>query len=189
MVTMQTEVEPVRRHLWSVQDVLRMVDTGVLQPGERVELLDGELVQKVPINEPHVLAVNRLNMLLVLSGAGRFVVSVQNPLILDDRSMPEPDLVVLRAGAPARLPRGEDVALVVEVGDSSARSDRTRKVPRYAGAGVPELWLADLVDGALLRHTRPGPDGYAQVERLTDGEVEPSFAPGLRVPVLDVLGG
>lgn len=184
-MTMQTEL---RRHAWSVDDVLRMVDSGVLGPGDKVELIDGELVEKVPIGEPHVLAVNRLTMALVLGGGGRYVVSVQNPLIVSERSMPEPDLVVLRAEAPARLPRAEDVAVVVEVGDSSTRADRRGKVPLYARARVPELWLVDLDDGALIRYTRPAGESFDDVERLTDGMVTPALAPDLQLAVAQVLG-
>lgn len=178
---------PDRRHAWSVDDVLRMAETGVLGPADTVELVDGELVDQVVIGEPHVTAVIRLNMLLTAS-AVRYPVSVQNPVVLDERSMPEPDLAVLRLDAPARIPRVEDLVLLVEVGDSSARTDRQRKVPLYARAGMPELWLVDLVDGVMLRHAGPQPQGYATVDQLTDGEIAPLLAPELLLPVSALLG-
>lgn len=182
-------LRPDRRHRWSVPDVLRMAAAGVLGPADRVELIDGELVDKVVIGGPHVSAVNRINELLVLASARRWTVSVQNPVVLDDRSMPEPDLALLRRAAGGRraVPRVEDVLLLIEVGDSSARADRRRKVPVYARAGVPELWLVDLVDDVLVRHAGPGPAGYASVEVLTEGVLAPSLAPELRLSVADLL--
>lgn len=180
-----------RRHRWTVRDVERMVAAGVLGPEDRVELVDGELVEKVVIGGPHATCVNRLTTLLVLAGAGRYVVSVQNPVVLDGGSMPEPDLTVLRLRptAPTALPRVEEAVVIVEVADSSAASDRRRKLPLYGRTGVPEVWLVDLVAGVLERHREPRPHGFALVERLVDGTVAPELAPDLELAVVDVLGG
>ena len=104
----------------------------------------------------------RLTEVLVLAVDGRLSVSVQNPVVLDDRSQPEPDLAVLRRrddGYTTGLPGVADVVLLVEVADSSASEDRRAKIPRYAAAGVPEVWLLDLAVEVLERHREPTAGG------------------------------
>jgi Uma2 family endonuclease len=86
------------------------------------------------------------------------VVSVQNPIALDDFSEPEPDVALLaprRDMYEASHPGPADVYLIVEVADSSLRFDRERKIPLYAKAGIPEVWLVDLVEKNLMRYRKP----------------------------------
>ena len=180
-----------RAHVWTVHDVAAMVEAGVLRREDRVELVDGQVVDKVVVGHRHAAAVMRLTEVLVLAVAGRLSVSVQNPVILDDRSQPEPDLAVLRRrddGYTTGLPGVADVVLLVEVADSSAAEDRRAKIPRYAAAGVPEVWLLDLAADVLERYREPTTGAYGVVDRWSAGRLAPAAAGWAEVDVALVTG-
>lgn len=131
----------------TVDEYYRMAATGLLAPDARVELLDGEIVEMAPIGNRHMYCVATLTTLFVEGLGRRALVWAQGGVPLNAFSEPQPDVALLRprdksyALAP---PSPEDVALIVEVADSSVRFDRTRKVPMYLRAGMPEVWLVDL---------------------------------------------
>lgn len=153
----------------SVKDYHRMAEVGVLHPEERVELIDGELIEMSPIGRRHAAYVNRLLRFFVETfPATQAVVSVQNPIVLNDFSEPQPDLALLQPPEETyldRLPQAADVLLVVEVGDRSLESDRSEKLPRYAAAGIPEVWLVDANANQIEVYR------YPQTERYTDTQV------------------
>src|SRR6266567_1143689 len=131
----------------SVDQYDAMIKAGVFREGAHVELLDGELIEMSPQHEPHIGCVRRLTGLVHAAGVEPGTVLVQLPLYVNRKSEPEPDLVVLRPPAQQydrRRAKPGDVLLLIEVSDSSRLYDRDRKVPRYAKAGVPEVWLVDL---------------------------------------------
>jgi Uma2 family endonuclease len=169
-----------------------MGHTGLFDEDSRIELLDGELIEMAPIGNRHLVCVNRLTRLLVVAAGARAIVSVQNPVRLDDHSEPQPDMVLLRPDAddPAGpVPSGGDCFLVVEVADSSLTWDRDRKAPRYAAAGIPNCWIVDLVAGEILVQSGPGPSGYRDLHRAQGGEtLEVPELPGVNVSVDEVLG-
>ena len=185
-----TAVETARRHTWTVEEYHRMVEVGLLGPDDRVELLDGEIVTKVVIGSRHAGCVKRCNRLFVRRAGDRYVVGVQDPIVLE-RSQPEPDLSVLRwrddlyAGS---HPRPDDVALLVEVASSSAAEDRRRKLPLYARSGIVQVWLVDLDADRVEVHRDPAPDGYREVEVVREGVLTPVLAPELAVALDEVLG-
>ena len=118
-----------------------MAETGVLRPDARVELLNGEITDMSPIGPFHGGVVNRLIRSFTRSSSGRWLVSAQNPVRLDDYSEPEPDLMLLKLMSDDYIshhPRPEDVYLLVEVSDASLTIDREEKLPAYGRAGVPE---------------------------------------------------
>jgi Uma2 family endonuclease len=120
---------------------------------DRRALLDGEVVVMAPIGNRHLVCVNRLTRLLVVGVGERAIVSVHNPVRLDDRSELQPDVVLLRRGADdptGPVPSGGDSLLVVEVADSSLAWDRDGKAPRYAAAAIPACWIVDLPAGEIL---------------------------------------
>src|SRR3982751_959748 len=134
----------VPRRLFTVEEYYEMARVGILKPDERVELLDGEIVRMNAIGSPHAWCVKRLNRTFSVFD-DRCLVSVQDPLRLDVRSEPEPDIAVIRQDAPQdRHPGPAAALLVVEVADSSISVDRRRKRPMYARAGIPEYWVVDL---------------------------------------------
>ena len=140
-----------------------MGDAGILKPTERVELIRGEIIEMSPIGSRHVAFVNNLTQLLVTRLAGRAIVSVQNPVALDDDTEPEPDLAILRHRRTVPYkesePATEDVLLLIEVGDTSLTYDRRTKRYLYAEAGIPEYWVVDaeshLVERWLPLDERP----------------------------------
>ncbi len=118
------------------------------------------------------------------------MLSVQSPIRLDDASEPQPDLAILRQrDYRAALPGPADVLLVIEVADSSHDYDRATKLPRYAAAGIPESWLADLVAGVPERHSEPRDDLYRQIAIGRPGDTLASTVlPALAIPVSVALG-
>jgi Uma2 family endonuclease len=150
-------VRPLRR---SEYDVL--VEQGVFGEDERIQLLDGELVEMSPQHAPHADTVEALTERLVPALAGRARVRVQLPLGAGEYSEPEPDVVVV----PLDEPRGrhpQRALHVIEVADATVRLDLGRKARIYAAAGVPVYWVIDLPGEVVHVHTDPTPDGYASV--------------------------
>ena len=165
---MPAEVERARR-LFTRKEYHRMGDAGILKPTERVELIRGEIVEMSPIGPRHVAFVNNLTQLLVLRLDGRAIVSVQNPVALDDDTEPEPDLAVLRRRAvpyKESEPATDDVLLLIEVADNSLAYDRSTKLQLYAQAGIAEYWVVDCTAEVVEVYRGPGPDGYREVIRL-----------------------
>ncbi|MGH2356091.1 MAG: Uma2 family endonuclease [Chloroflexota bacterium] len=181
---------PARRRL-TVDEYYQMAEVGILRPHERVELIDGEIIQMSPIGDRHAAAVDAANA--VFSGAvgQRTIVRIQNPVRIDGYNDPQPDLQLLRPRADyyaGRPPRPPDVLLIIEVADSSLMYDRWTKLPIYAQAGIPEAWLVDLTSDALEVHRQPGPQGYSVVRRFRRGErVAPQALPDVMIAVDDLL--
>ena len=182
----------VMRRPLTVVDYHRMGEAGILSEADRVELIEGELVAMSPVGSRHAGTVNRLTRLLVIAVGSIGLVSVQNPVRLDDRTEPEPDVAVLRPRADDYIeatPGPEDVLLVIEVADSTLAYDRTVKAPLYATHGLAEFWIVDLTGRAIEVHCKPEGGLYTDVFRAGAGDtLEPVLLPGVSVPVAAVLG-
>ncbi len=152
-----------QRHAITAAEYLRMGEAGVFAQDARLELMDGEIIEMAPIGSRPAAVVNTLNALLVRRIADRAIVSVQNSLLLSDRTVPQPDLVLLKP-SPDRyfstLPAARDVLLMVEVSDSTLRFDLETKSRLYARAGIAETWVIDVVAQRLRVFRDPGVDGY-----------------------------
>jgi Uma2 family endonuclease len=150
-------VQIVRRP-FTVSDYARMRETGILKEDDRVELIDGEVRLMSPIGSLHAAIVNRLTALISRQVGDSVIVSVQNPIQLHDYSEPQPDLALLQPRddfyAHAH-PRPDDIALVIEIADTSIEYDRDEKVPRYAEAGIAECWLIDVHSQTIEQYTQP----------------------------------
>jgi Uma2 family endonuclease len=141
------------KKLFNVDDYYRMAEVGILGPEDRVELIDGEIIQMSPIGTRHAGCVSRATRLFNLAFKGRAVVSTQNPLRLNNYTEPEPDVVLLKYRDDDYSNKrmwAEDALLVIEVADTTLKIDRDVKLPRYAAAGVPEVWIMDLKGNRLL---------------------------------------
>ena len=186
-----SNLEPTR-HLLSVQDFHKMGAAGILCETDRVELIEGELIDMAPIGSSHAWMVSRLTNLLVPALQGRAILSPQNPVRLSDISEPQPDLALLRPGETAYRhahPKPEEVLLVVEVADTSLVYDRKRKAPLYARYGLPEYWLIDVNAEQVEIHRDPGREGYRQLIRPKKSEtISPQALPGLIVSLADLWG-
>jgi Uma2 family endonuclease len=168
-----------------------MAVAGVFTPTERLELLDGEIVEMSPTGRRHVACVDRLAEQLFRAVQGQAIVRVQSPTPLGEHATPQPDVAILRrrsdffAEAPSTA---ADLLLVIEVVDTSLEYDRA-KWPLYARAGVPEAWLVDLNREVLEVHRDPVGDGYRSVELLHRGESVSLLAyPAASIAVEDILG-
>lgn len=187
------EREPgVRRHKLDVAAYYRMAEVGILGPDDRVELIEGEIVDMAPIGSAHGGTVDGLAEAVHAGLERRAIVRVQGPLRLSDESEPQPDLMLLRPRADryrASHPGPGDVLLLVEVSDSTLRTDRNVKLPLYARHGIPEVWIVNLPDGVVEVHREPQGEAWRTTQRAGRGEVlEPHLLPGLRIAVSDVLG-
>jgi len=185
-------VVAARTHRFNTTEYHALGTAGILAAEDRVELIQGELVEMSPIGSRHAGTVSRLTQILSQRLSGRAVVWVQNPILLDDFSEPQPDLALLRPHDDFYtdgLPTSADVLLVVEVADSSLEYDRTVKIPLYGHAGLPEAWLIDLVQPGIDVHRGPSPAGYREVRRARSGEtLSPLALPELVLSVSTLLG-
>ena len=184
--------EPALRHRFDVDDYYRMAEAGILAPEDRVELIEGEIVDMAPIGSAHGGTLVGLTELVARAVAdGKVLVSVQGPLHLDHHNEPQPDLMLLRPRPDryrASHPTATDVLLLVEIADSSLAYDRGPKLTLYASHGVPEVWIVDLVGRAVEVFRRPGPEGYAERRRVTEGMATPTLVPGLDIDIAALFG-
>jgi Uma2 family endonuclease len=176
---------------FNVEEYHRMAEAGVLHPAERVELIEGEIVQMAAIGSRHAECVDRLNRLLVRGIEDRGTVRVQNPVRLSDHSEPEPDIALVRPrpkGYADRHPGPGDTLLIIEVADATLALDRKVKVPLYAQAGIPECWIVDLEADVIDVHRTLQGREYAHVERHHRGDrIRPGAFPDLRLAVDEIM--
>ncbi len=187
----EAQQEIVRRRRFTVHEYHRMGEAGIFAEDERVELIEGEVVEMNPIGSRHAACVRELTWLLSRQLGEELRLDVQNPVRLGEYGEPQPDLAVVRARDYAgSLPGPEDVLLLIEVSDTTLARDRNVKLPLYARAGIPEAWIVDLSGEAIERHTRPSEEGgYRRMERVGRGQALRSEAlPDLVLPVDAVLG-
>jgi Uma2 family endonuclease len=181
----------VQKHLFTVREFHRMAQSGVFSEDDRVELLAGEILEMTPIGSRHAGCVNYLNHMLAAQLGSSVIVSVQNPLVLDDSSEPQPDLLLLRPRPDfyrGGHPTPDAVRIVIEVVDTSEDFDRRVKLPRYAQAGIPEAWLIVLSGAAVDVYNDPSPDGYHTHRRFESGErVTSRLFPALSVAVSELV--
>lgn len=178
---------PMTRHRFTVSQYRRMVETGILSEDDRVELLDGEIVEMTPIGRRHAACVSAL-LRIFPSGVGdRGSVWAQSSIVLSLFSEPEPDVAVLRARAVSYRdadPEPADVLLLIEVADTSLARDREVKIPLYARAGVPEVWIADVEREVVWVHRDLRAGAYTSIRELgRDATVSPAAFPDLHVAV------
>jgi Uma2 family endonuclease len=186
---MVTETLPVRRKI-DVDTYHRMGETGLLGADERVELVDGDIVEMVPIGSEHAGTTGGLIRRLTLRLGETAFVTGASPLHIDRFNEPQPDVLVLRPRADdyrRAHPGPADVLWLIEVAQSSLAYDRGFKSRLYARAGVPELWIVDLAGRAIELHRRPTAEGYASVERRRTGELRPEALPAVALDVAAVL--
>jgi Uma2 family endonuclease len=183
--------EPLRR-LFTTSEYHTMREAGILSEGGRFELIEGEIWEMAPIGSPHAGGVARVDRLLQRALGDDVIVSVQNPLHLDDFSEPEPDLQVLRFRPDfysEAHPTADDVLFLVEVADSSLEYDRKVKIVLYARHGLSEAWLVNLREDILETYRSPSPRGYLEVRQFRRGKiVSPQAFPEIQVKVDDLLG-
>lgn len=168
------------RTLVSVDEYLRMADAGVWEPGRRIELIEGEIVDMSPMETPHWRSLQALLEWTRYNLPRHLGFTCQMSLVLrGQRSVPEPDLAwFVPFPEEYRRAEGPDVVLIVEVADTSRRQDLTVKRRLYAAASVPEYWVVDLDRRRVVVHRTPEADDYRAVTEHGDAEtVAPLCAP------------
>lgn len=181
----------MERRLWTVDEFHRMAEAGILHAEDRLELIEGEIVSMSPIGVRHMATVNKLNNLFSANFINKAIVSVQNPLVVDQESEPIPDIVWLRYRDDFYadgVPEISDVLLVVEVSDTTIAYDRNVKRPLYARAGIPEYWLINLVDNTVEIHREPEGKVYTQITTAYQKDSVTAVAfPDTAFPVTELI--
>ena len=184
------------RHRFTIRDYHRMIEAGILDENDKVELVGGEVVEMSAMGGRHAGCLAYLDDELRAPLAGRAQVRQQLPITIPHYDEPEPDMALVRPRAD-RYRRGhpgpEDVLLIIEVSDTTLAYDRGEKLHVYASAAIPETWIADLAtrEGGVERHSDPDPDtgAYRIVRRFGREETVTSpVLPGVALPVRDILG-
>jgi Uma2 family endonuclease len=181
------------RHHVSLEEYHRMVGAGVFEPDARIELLEGELIERTgPMNPPHSSAITRTIRLLVTRLGARATVCCQTPVTLLYDSEPLPDFALVapdQSDYGDRHPGPNDIHLLIEVADSSRDLDQRKKIPLFARSGIREAWLVDLVDGLLVVYREPSEAGYGSKIELRRGDpVAPLDFPSEVFAVTALLG-
>jgi len=180
------------KRLISIDEYHRMAEDGLFSEDDRVELIEGEIIEMTAIGNRHATGVRRISRLFNRCFLDRVIIDAQNPVQLGDLSEPEPDITLLAwrdDDYASAAPTAADVVLLVEVADSSAGFDRGVKAPLYARHRVREYWLVDLPAGILEVHRRPASDTYRDVRRLRRGDtIAPEAFPDAVLAVADLLG-
>jgi Uma2 family endonuclease len=183
----------LKRRRFTLEEYHRLGETGIINEDERVELVEGDIVEMSPIGWPHASVVARLTMLFATRFADRAITWVQGPLALPRQvSQFQPDLALLKPQPDFYRRAGvgpDDAFLVVEVMDSTVAYDRRVKLPIYARGGVPEVWLVDVNRNTIEVYRDPTADGYRE-HRLIDaaGTVSTLAFPDVVFAVRDLVG-
>lgn len=187
---MRTLPAGIERHRFDVDEYHKMLEVGLLHEDDRVELIGGEIVDTTPIGGPHFTCVTVLTHLLVEASGGKYFVSVQNPVRLGVCDEPEPDLVLLKERPGGEPPVPDDVLIVIEVSDTSLAYDRNVKLPLYAEAGIPEVWIVDFQGRKVETYSEPANGNYRNSRPVGPGErIRASIVEGLELSADEIIGG
>ena len=187
---MQSYPQP-RRLRFSVDEYYQMIELGILKDYEKSEIIEGELIQKMPIGDKHAFIVNNLTRIFVKNVSDDVLVSVQNPIRISDYDEPEPDLVLadLTKFDGKRHPRPEETLLIVEVSDSTLKYDRDTKLTLYDEAEIPEVWIVNLKNNIIEVHQNPSVGIYQLAQIYKRGDTAKSAVlPNLTIEVDKILG-
>ena len=194
-MTTVTELEKVSRIVpkrFRVEDFRRMTEVGILPEESGWEIIDGYLIDKMSIGSRHASTVKRLNRKLSLLIGDRAIISVQDPIHIDEYNEPEPDIALLNLREDFYAeshPTLEEVLLVIEVADSTVEADRTIKKTLYAEAGIAEFWLVNLKENTVERYSSPKNGNYRLAEILESGEtIKAGMLENLTLKIDEILG-
>jgi len=176
--------DPLRRHRLTVDDYYKMGDAGIFTEKDRVELIEGEIIDMVPIGSQHAYLLNKLNRIFSKQIIDTTLIRIQDPLRLDQHNEPEPDFVlVTNKNYSLHHPGPEETLLIIEVADSSLTYDLEIKTPLYAQHKIPEVWIIDLGNKKIHTFQQPHDSSYQRQRACESGVISPIQASGL---VLDI---
>lgn len=181
----------VRKRLFNVEEYHRMVEAGIISERDRVELIEGEIVEMSPIGSRHAAHVDSLVALLSRQIGESAIIRVQSTVKFSETMELQPDLSLLKPRKDfyaSEHPKPDDVLLLIEVANTSLKYDHKVKSPLHARVGIPETWIVDLTTDTIERHTQPASDGYRETVRFKRGDtLESKIFPDLRLAVSDIL--
>ncbi|WP_325064593.1 Uma2 family endonuclease [Dolichospermum flos-aquae] len=169
------------RHQFTVKQFHQMAESGILSENDRLELIRGEMIDISPIGRRHAGCVNRLVNLLIQLLGKQIVLAPQNPVELDETSEPQPDIALLKPLKPRpdfyrnSHPQPEDIFLLIEVADTTVKYDREVKIPLYAEANIPEVWLLDVNQEVVEVYRNPLQGVPGSLSRCTEVSQKPNF--------------
>lgn len=170
-----TPLTPTKYRL-NVEQYYKMAEVGILGLEQRTELIDGEIIEMSAIGTKHAICVSNLSEILTLRTIQIAHVRQQNPVHLSDRSEPQPDIALVKRPSSLYVdchPKAADIFLLIEVSDSTLKYNREIKVPLYAKAGIPEVWIANIEEQVFEVYKSPNQDRYEQVQLYGKGELIP----------------
>ena len=176
--------------LFNVDEYLDMEKAGILHEDDRIELMDGKIIVMAPIGDPHEVGTDWLTMLLAPALAGRAIVRVQGSIRLNDRSAPQPDVSIVRLRSVTEVApyHSPDIHCVIELADSSLSYDTGAKLARYAAAGIPEVWVANLRTREVTSYADPSGSTYASSRTYRSGDgISPSAFPDVVLAIDDFM--
>ena len=176
-------------HRFTRQEYHRLAESHLLAD-ERVELLDGVIITMSPQNSPHAATIHRLLFTLLPVVGDVAYIRVQAPIVLNDWSEPEPDIVICQpdpSDYAQHHPRADQVMVVIEVADSSLAYDQVQKAQAYAASGIPEYWIVNLADRTVAILTNPSIDNGQYQNEQIKGEDDTVFPPGGQAIAVSVI--
>jgi len=181
-----------KRKIFTVDEYHKMIDAGVFVGNSDFELIEGEIVKKMTQGDFHIACINRLTRLFSRSCGDEVILSVQNAVVINDISEPEPDVALLKFREDfyaSGKTSAEDVLLLIEVSDSTVKYDRDVKISLYAEAEVAEVWLVNLPKQVLEVYTQAAKGKYKLVRKYEKTEtVSTLFLSEIKLKVSDILG-
>ncbi|MDL5053726.1 Uma2 family endonuclease [Oscillatoria laete-virens NRMC-F 0139] len=158
---------PLLKRLFTVDEFQRMAEVSILTERDRVELIEGEIIQMAAMGTRHAACVRRLIRLFSDTLSNRVLIDAQNPVELGPFSLPQPDIALLRLRDDlyeSGHPQPEDILLIVEVADTPVDSDRNLKIPLYTRTGIVEVWLINLNQNCIEVYHQPTAQGYQEIQ-------------------------
>jgi Uma2 family endonuclease len=181
----------IARHRFSSNDYHQMIEIGILGEDDRVELIDGEIVAMAAIGSHHAGCTKKSNSFFTNKLGSRVIVSIQDPIALEDGTEPEPDIALLRVTDhfyASQHPTPADIFFILEIADTSFLYDKEVKLLKYAQAGIAEAWLLNLNETEVLACRVPSENGYQDIRTIKRGQSLSLLAfPDLLVSVDDLL--
>lgn len=167
------KIESPRQRLWTVEEYYRIAETEILDPSERVELIEGKIIRRAAKGIGHVIAGRRSRNLLEGRLGGQVLVWTQDPIRLNDYSEPEPDIALVMPPLERyrdRHPTTADVYLIIEIADTTISNDCQKKSRIYARSGIADYWVLDIVDRQLHVFRGPTKDTYKNESIFSENE-------------------
>jgi Uma2 family endonuclease len=163
----------ITRHKFSSKDYHQMIEIGILGEDDRVELIDGEIVDMAAIGSHHSACTKKSHTFFTQKLGDRVLLGVQDPISLEDGTEPEPDIALLHPANHFYVnqhPTPADVFFILEIADTSFVYDRDVKLLKYAQAGIAEAWLLNLTTQEILACRHPSANGYSHIQTITRGQ-------------------